>query len=307
MRVINEYQSENASLYNGDCVEVMSGLPDGMVDFSIFSPPFSSLFVYSNSERDMGNCADDAEFFHHFRFAVTELFRITRPGRLAAVHCSQLPLHKYKDGVVGLKDFRGEIIRTFQSLGWIYHSEVCIWKDPVVEMQRTKALGLLHAQIKKDSSKNRVGMADYLCVFAKPGDNDNPVSHPNGFDPAEYVGEDAASCRTSIDVWQRYASPVWFDIRQTNVLNVKVARSDKDERHLCPLQLDVIERAIHLWTNHGDVVFTPFLGIGSEAYCALKMKRKAVGVELKEEYFRQAVKNCQQIEADATRPSLLDM
>ena len=307
MEVINEHHTSHASLYCGDCVEVMAGLPDCIVDFSIFSPPFSSLFVYSNSERDMGNCQDDAEFFRHFTFAVDELFRITRPGRLAAVHCSQLPLHKYKDGVVGLKDFRGEIIRTFQKSGWIYHSEVCIWKDPVVEMQRTKALGLLHAQIKKDSSKCRVGMADYLVVFMKPGENENPVTHPSGFDTAEYVGEDGAECKTSIDVWQRYASPVWFDIRQTNVLNVRVARADKDERHLCPLQLDVIERAIHLWTNPEDVVFTPFLGIGSEAYCAVKMKRKAIGVELKPEYFAQAVKNVGQAETESSRPSLFDM
>lgn len=284
--------TDDFALYNGDCCEVIKKLPDASMGFSIFSPPFSSIFVYSDSDRDMGNCVDDAEFFEHFRFLIPELLRVTIPGRLCAVHCSDLPLHKYKDGMMGLKDFPGEIIREFTALGWVYHSRVCIWKDPVVEMQRTKAHGLLHKQLCKDGSKCRQGIADTLLVFRKEGE-DSPVKR-EGMNPKEYKGTNEGQkgpLQTSIDVWQRYASPVWFDINQTRTLNVKVARSDKDERHMCPLQLDVIERAIDLWTLPGDTVFTPFLGIGSEAYCAVSMARKAVGIELKPEYFKQAVIN----------------
>lgn len=302
-----EVRGKDWTVVNGDsCKEILNIESDSM-GFSIFSPPFSSLFVYSDSIRDMGNCESDEQFFQHFAFLVPELLRITMPGRLCAVHCSQIPAHKWKDGEMGLKDFRGDIIRTFQSAGWVYHSEVCIWKDPVVEMQRTKALGLLHKQIKKNSAMSRVGMPDYLVVFRKPGDPAKPVERPNGFNPQAYIGEDGADCKTSIDVWQRYASPVWHDISQTNVLNVRVARAEKDERHLCPLQLDVIERAIHLWTIPGDTVFTPFLGIGSEVYSAVKLGRKGYGIELKPEYFNQAVQNLKSLDSDKRHLSLLSL
>ncbi len=301
-----EVRGKDWTVVNGDsCKEILNVESDSM-GFSIFSPPFSSLFVYSDSIRDMGNCESDEQFFQHFAFLVPELLRITMPGRLCAVHCSQIPAHKWKDGEMGLKDFRGDIIRTFQAAGWVYHSEVCIWKDPVVEMQRTKALGLLHKQIKKNSAMSRVGMPDYLVVFRKPGDPIKPVERPNGFNPRAYIGQDG-DCQTSIDVWQRYASPVWHDINQTNVLNVRVARTEKDERHLCPLQLDVIERAIHLWTIPGDTVFTPFLGIGSEVYSAVKLGRKGYGIELKPEYFNQAVQNLKSLDADKRHLSLLSL
>ena len=301
-----EVRGANWTIVNGDSCKEIASVPDDSMGFSIFSPPFSSLFVYSDSIRDMGNCESDEQFFQHFNYLIPHLFRITIPGRLCAVHCSQLPSHKWKDGEVGLKDFRGDIIRSFQQAGWIYHSEVCIWKDPVVEMTRTKALGLLHKQIKKNSAMSRVGMPDYLVVFRKPGDAVAPVHRPEGFNPNAYRGENGAECKTSVEVWQRYASPVWFDINQTNVLNVRVARNEKDERHMCPLQLDVIERAIHLWTIPGDTVFTPFLGIGSEVVSAVKLGRKGYGIELKQEYFAQAIKNLKAQDEQNRQHNLLD-
>lgn len=306
--VIDQTIRNDWALYNGDSCEIMPMLPDNIVGFSIFSPPFSNLYVYSDSERDMGNCKTDEEFFEHFGYIISELYRITIPGRLAAIHCVDLPLHKFKDGVVGLKDFPGQIIAAFQNAGWIYHSRVTIWKDPVIEMTRTKALGLLHKQICKDSTQCRQGCADYLIVMRKPvreGDQEQPVSHPNGLDPKAYIGTMSDEVATSVEVWQRYASPVWFDIRQTNVLNASIARSDKDERHICPLQLDVIERSIQLWSNPGDIIFSPFAGIGSEVYSAIKMHRKGIGIELKPEYYAQAVKNCTSAELSASRKSLL--
>jgi DNA modification methylase len=301
------YTNHKWKIVHGDCVEATKKIEPESIGFSIFSPPFSDLFVYSNSFRDIGNCRNDQEFFEHFKFLIPELYRVTIPGRLCAVHCSQLPRHKYKDGFTGLKDFRGDIIRAFEESGWVYHSEVCIWKDPVVEMQRTKAQGLLHKQITKDSTLCRQGMPDYLLVFRKHTDKPiDPVAHPNGFNPADYVGEDTA-CHTSIDVWQRYASPVWFDIQQSRVLNVKSARTDKDQRHLCPLQLGVIERAIHLWTNKDDWVLTPFAGVGSEVYSAVKMGRKGYGIELKEEYVKQALKNMEALKQEMNQGNLLEL
>ena len=307
MGAINQASGKDWTIINGDCCEVMPQLPENSMGFSVFSPPFSNLFVYSNSERDMGNCATDEEFMIHLGFMVKELFRITIPGRLSAVHCIDLPLHKFKDGVQGLKDFPGMIIKCFQENGWIFHSRVTIWKDPVVEMARTKAHGLLHKTICKDSTACRQGCADYLVVFRKPTDcAPSPVIREKGFVPAEYIGEMKEECVTSVDVWQRYASPVWFDIRQTRVLNAAVARSDKDERHICPLQLDVIERCIHLWTNPGDVVFTPFCGIGSEVYSAVNLGRKGVGIELKPEYYAQSLKNMAALESEKSQCSLFD-
>lgn len=284
----------------GDCVVEARKIKSESVGFSIFSPPFSGLYIYSDSFRDMGNTRSDKEFFEGIGHLLPELLRITIPGRLCAIHCKNLVDYKVRDGRAGLRDFRGDIIRAMETSGWKYHSEVCIWKDPVTEMQRTKAQGLLHKQAKMDSSLLRQGLPDYLVVFRKWPENGDtsgplPIKRPKGFE--SYVGEDCPKQNQlsaeyySIHVWQRYASPVWWDIRQMNVLNGKRACSDKDERHICPLQLDVIERAIHLWTNEGDTVFSPFAGIGSEGYCAVKMGRKFIGVELKPEYWQQAIKN----------------
>jgi len=303
--VIDQVITNNYAIYNGDSVEVVAGLPDNSVDFQIYSPPFASLYTYSNSDRDMGNVKDDKEFFEHFRFLVADLYRSLKPGRLMAVHCMNLPTSKQNDGFIGIKDFRGDLIRSFQDAGFIYHSEVCIWKDPVIAMQRTKALGLLHKQVKKDSTMSRQGIPDYLVVMRKPGDNENPVSgeftHYVGDNPPMgFKGHQYSDGRwyfvpgaqgTSIDVWQQYASPIWDDINQTNTLNFREGRDSDDERHICPLQLDVIERAMQLWTKKGDTVLTPFLGIGSEAYMAVKMGRKAIGCELKASYFDLARRN----------------
>jgi DNA modification methylase len=266
------------TLTNGDCVEVWRGIPDGTVDFTIYSPPFANLYVYSDDPRDMGNVSDDAEFFRHFSYLLPELYRATRPGRLMAVHVSQLPSFKWKHGVSGLRDFRGDVIRAAEDAGWTYHSEVCIWKDPVTEMQRTKAHGLLYKTIQRNASFSRVGMPDYLVVFRKWDDGDqSPVTHT----PDEF----------SLDLWQRVASPVWFDVDQGRTLNVRQARDSQDEKHLCPLQLDVIERAIHLWSNPGDLVASPFTGIGSEGVVALQMGRRFVGAELKPTYWKHACRN----------------
>lgn len=274
---LNQVQGDGWSAYHGDCVSVLSQMPDECVDFSVYSPPFGSLFVYSDSAADMGNSSSDGEFAEHYAYLVREKFRMTKPGRLTAVHCSDLPMTKWKDGAVGIKDFSGDIIRIHQDAGWIMHSRRTIWKCPVVEMTRTKHVGLLYKQLRSDSAKSRGGMPDYLITFVKPGENMEPITHEASEFPVEQ--------------WQQWASPVWMDINQTNVLNVKTARSEKDEKHLCPLQLDLIERALILWSNPGDVVLSPFMGIGSEGYCALKAGRKFIGTELKEAYFRQACEN----------------
>jgi hypothetical protein len=294
VKVLDQVVTDDYAIYNGDCVEVLAGLPDESVGMSVFSPPFASLYTYSASPRDMGNCRDSTDFAEHFRHLVPEILRVLKPGRLVAIHCMQLPTTKVRDGYIGLIDFRGQLIRAFQDGGFILHSEVTIWKDPVQAMQRTKALGLLHKTIRTDSSMSRQGIADYLVIMRKPGKNPDPITHTVPDPLAE------------VDVWQRYASPVWAvaenadrfgffecgaDINPGATLQRESAREEADEKHICPLQLPVIERAIHLWSNPGDVVLSPFTGIGSEGFVAVQHGRKFVGAELKESYFRQAVAN----------------
>jgi DNA modification methylase len=259
------------TLYNADCVEVARNLQDESIDYSVFSPPFSSLYTYSNSERDMGNCTTDDEFWGHFKFLIDEFYRILRTGRNISVHCMNLPASKVRDGYIGIKDFRGDIIRAFEDAGFVYHSEVVIWKNPVVAMQRTKALGLLWKQIKKDSSRCRQGIPDYVVTFRKDGDNTKPISHT----PDEFP----------VSKWQHYASPCWFDIDQSNTLNKKMARDQEDERHIAPLQLDLIQRCLELWSAPDDLVFSPFTGIGSEGVVSLQLGRRFIGAELKKSYF----------------------
>jgi len=276
---LKQDNGQNWAMYNGDCIEVMRSFPDNSIDFSIYSPPFSSLYSYSNSLHDMGNAKSDDDFFQHYSYLIYEHLRTLKPGRLVAVHCMNLPTSKQNDGFIGIKDFRGGIIRAFQDMGFIYHSEICIWKCPVVAVTRTKALGLLHKTIKKDSSMSRVGIPDYVVVFRKPGVNPEPISH---------TAEDFP-----VDEWQKVASPVWMDIKQTKVLKYRDAKEDDDTRHICPLQLEVIERCLKLWSNPGDLVLSPFAGIGSEGVVSLEMGRRFVGIELKTAYYDIAVNNLQ--------------
>ncbi|GAC1699861.1 MAG: DNA methyltransferase [Candidatus Acidiferrum sp.] len=292
MKVIDQVATNQFAAYQGDCVDVVSGLPSNSIDYSVFSPPFASLYTYSNSERDMGNSKDYAEFEAHFRFLVSDLFRVLKPGRLLSFHCMNLPFSKERDGFIGIRDFRGEMIRMFTDAGWIFHSEVVIWKDPVTAMQRTKALGLLYKQLRKDSCMSRQGIPDYLVTMRKPGVNVEPVTKiapPIG--STKTHGHRVARNEFPVQLWQQYASPVWMDIDMSDTLQRESAREEDDERHICPLQLEVIRRAIRLWTNPGDTVLSPFMGIGSEGHVALGMDRKFVGVELKRSYFDQAVKN----------------
>ena len=277
MKVLDQVTENKYALYNGDSCEVVKEIPDNSIHYTIFSPPFASLYTYSNSDRDMGNSKGDDEFYNHFIYLAKELYRITMPGRLLSFHCMDLPLMKERDGVIGLKDFPSSIRQILEDGGFIYHSKVTIWKKPVTEMQRTKALGLLHKQIRKDSSMNRQGIPDYIVTMRKPGDNPERISHTHETFP--------------VDVWQNYASPVWMDIRQSDTLQKKSAREDKDERHICPLQLEVIQRCIELWTNPGDIVLDPFAGIGSVPYVAVTMGRRGIGVELKDSYYKQAKNN----------------
>jgi hypothetical protein len=279
MNVIDQTVTENFAAYHGDCIDVLRGMPDNSAHYSIYSPPFASLYTYSASPRDMGNCASHDEFFAQFRYLAPELYRVIKPGRLMSFHCMLLPTSKARDGVIGLTDFRGQLIRAFQEVGWIFHSEVVVWKDPVTAMQRTKALGLLHKTIRKDSSMSRQGIPDYVVTMRKPGDNAEPISHTG-------QGDDIP-----VSMWQRYASPVWMDIDQSDTLQHRSARENEDEKHICPLQLGVIRRCVHLWTNPGDTVLSPFMGIGSEGYVSLEMGRRFIGAELKRSYFDQAVRN----------------
>jgi len=299
MNVIDQYQTDRYAIYNGDTCEVITAIPSDSIGLSVYSPPFSSLYTYSNSDRDLGNSKNDEEFFTHFEFIVKELYRILMPGRIMAVHCMNLPTSKERDGYIGIKDFRGDLIRLFQSVGFIYHSETCIWKNPVTAMQRTKALGLLHKQIKKDACMNRMGIPDYVVFMRKPGENPERVSNTNETFPVD-LWQDYAS-----PIWDEYNSPVWWDINQSNTLN-RMFSDEESERHICPLQLDVIERCVKMYSKEGDTVFTPFMGIGSEVYQAVKMGRKGIGIELKREYFLQAKKNMQTLDDADKQITLFD-
>lgn len=302
LKAVNQIVTDQYAIYEGDSCELMQAIPDNKIGYSIHSPPFEGLYKFSNSDRDVSNSEGDA-FYDHYGFIIDQLLRITKPGRLASVHCMQLPTSKTRDGFIGMRDFRGEIVREFVNRGWIFSSEVCIWKDPVVAQQRTKSIRLLHKQVCKDATISGQGLADYIVTFRKPGENLDSVAGPfeyyigegNAPEPIESrlkrQSQDDAKKWYSIEVWQRYASPVWTDINQSRTLQYRGGRDEKDEQHISPLQLDVIERCIHLWSNPDDIVFTPFMGIGSEVYGAVELGRKGLGIELKPSYFKQAVKN----------------
>lgn len=322
MNVIDQVVTDCYAIYNGDCVNVTRGLPDNSKDYIIYSPPFASLYTYSASDRDMGNSRSAGDFARHYAYLVRELYRVLKPGRLLSFHCMQLPATIQHDGYIGLKDFRGELIRIHQEAGFIFHSEVCIWKDPVTAMQRTKAIGLLHKQLCKDSAISRQGIPDYLVTMRKPGRNEEPVCNADdpsyrfpigsyiGTEPPaerEYIYAPDPSVAYSIACWQRYASPVWMDISPTRTLQYTSAKESDDQKHICPLQLDVIERALHLWTNPGDIVLTPFAGIGSEAVSAVKMGRRAIGIELKGSYYHLAARHLANVSDEQQRATLFDL
>jgi len=294
MSLINQEITHTYALYNGDCVKVMRDIPGASIDFSVFSPPFADLYCYSDSPNDLGNAKDYREFFTHFGFVVAELARVLKPGRNVSVHCMDIPAMKERDGYIGIKDFSGDLVRAFEREGFIYHSRHIIWKDPLIEATRTKALGLMHKQLQKDSIMSRAGLPDYLLTFRNKGANSVAISHPDGL--TRYCGKhDPTKGETGIkrshNIWRAYASPVWTDIRQTHTLNHKNARDGDDEKHICPLQLDVIERACVLWSNPGEVVLTPFMGVGSEVFGAVINGRRGIGIELKPSYYAQAVRN----------------
>lgn len=303
-------QTDRYSLYHGDCVELARQMPNNSVHFEIFSPPFANLYIYSDDLRDMGNCKDEAEFFEQFDFLIPELYRVLMPGRICAVHCKQLARYKGSHGAAGWYDFRGDIIRHFEAAGFQYHSEFVIWTDPVLEMQKTKTQRLLYCQLQRDASFSGSGMPEYLVLFRKwdeaHNDEHAAVKHYRSVEEAKKAGADLRQV-LDLETWQKYASPVWFDIPRTDVLNTKIAREDRDEKHICPLQLSVIRRAVQLYTNPDEIVFSPFGGIGSEPYIALEQGRRAVAVELKESYYNQMVGNCEEIVESLNTPTLFDM
>lgn len=294
IEVLNQEHGEKWSLYNGDCCELIKGIDTESIGYSVFSPPFADLYTYSDSERDMGNCRNYDEFFVQFGFLIRDLYRVLMPGRLVSIHCMNIPAMKERDGYIGLKDFRGDIIRAFQRDGFIFHAEAVIWKDPLIEATRTKAIGLMHKQLCKDSSMCRQGIPDYVVTMRKPGENQSRIEHPEGLE--SFAGEGEIDGVYSHNVWRKYASPVWMDIRQTRTLNRTSARAEEDEKHICPLQLDTIERCLTLWSGKDDVVLSPFAGIGSEGYMAVKLGRKFIGFELKPSYYAEAVRNLQKVE-----------
>lgn len=293
IKVINQEIGKDWAMYHGDNVQVIKGLPDNSIGLSVFSPPFLSLYTYSNSVLDMGNSKSDEQFYEHYKFLIKELYRVLMPGRLVCIHCVDVPMMKERDGAIGLKDFPGENIRLFQDTGFIYHSRVTIYKSPVVEMVRTNALGLLHKQLRKDSAMSRMGLPDYIIVMRKQGENPEPISHTHETYP--------------VSKWQKVAEPVWMEIDQSNTLNAVVARDEKDERHIVPLQLDTIENCIELYSNPGDIVLDPFGGIASTGYQAVKMGRKAIMIELKDSYYEQGVKNLKLAELENNQVSIFDL
>lgn len=310
IKTLDQVITPEYAIYLGDTCELIRAIPADSVHFGIHSPPFIGLYKFSNSDRDISN-SEDGQFWEHYQFIISELLRVTKPGRLCSVHCMNLPRSKTRDGFIGINDFRGDVVRAYEAAGWYFHSEVCIWKDPVVAQQRTKSLRLLHKQIVKDSAMSGQGLADYIVTFRKPGENPEPIAgmfdafYGDGLDISreayerqkrQWSGEGwSYEMWCSVLVWQRYASPVWMDIKQTNTLQYREARDEKDEAHISPLQLDVIERCIDLWSNPGDVVLTPFLGIGSEVVTAVSMGRRGIGFDLKGSYFSQAVRHCAEV------------
>ncbi len=298
MKALDAVVTDRWCLTRGDCVEVMRQMPSDSVHLTVTSPPYVNLYVYQSSNRDIGNSRSEAEFWEHYKFVIAELFRLTKPGRIVCVDLMNVPAMMIRQGYIGLMDFRGDVIRAHQEAGFIWHSEHCVFKDPLIEATRTKALGLMHQQLMKDSSMCRAGIPQYLEAFRKPGKNAEPIKHE---EPLKWYGEDEPTAgNLSHERWRRYASPVYMDIDFTNTLNAAAARDNDDERHICPMALDLINRAIELWSNPGDVVLDPFNGIGSTGYCAIKAKRRYIGIELKESYYHQAVKNLQSV-ADQER------
>ncbi|MFQ5471265.1 MAG: DNA-methyltransferase [Dehalococcoidia bacterium] len=301
MAVVDQLVTDAFAIYHGDACEVLPRIPDESVGLSIFSPPFADLYTYSDSERDLGNSQSYAQFFEHFEFIARELLRLLKPGRSICVHCMELPATIVREGYIGLRDFPGDVLRLFEKCGFIYHSRVVIWKDPLIAAVRTKALGLAHKTLVKDSSMCRAGLPDYVLTFRKAGGNPEPIAHlPEGL--RIYIGGDdpgGEGVKRSHNIWRRYASPVWMDIRQSRVLPFREARDEDDQKHICPLQLDVIERCLVLWSNPGDVVLTPFMGVGSEVYGAVRAGRKGLGIELKGSYYRQARANVESAVRDS--------
>lgn len=290
IKCVDQVLTDRYAVYCGDCCEVSESIPDNSIGCSIFSPPFVDLYCYSDNERDMGNCKNYEAFFFQFGVLIEHLERIMMPGRSVIIHCMDIPAMKERDGYIGLKDFPGDIIRAFQKVGFIYHGRVTVWKDPLIEATRTKAIGLMHKQLCKDSAVCRPGLPDYAIIMRKKGDNAVPIIHPEGL--RSYAGKNTIpQGNQSHNIWRAYASPVWLDIRQTRTFNKKEAREESDEKHICPLQRDFIERGLTLYSNPGETVFTPFAGIGSEVLTAIELGRRGIGIELKPSYFRQAVRN----------------
>jgi DNA modification methylase len=316
VKVIDQVINNKSALYHGDCVEIIKAFPDNSIGYSMFSPPFADLFTYSDSKNDMGNCRGTDDFKQHFYYLVEQLYRVIMEGRLVSIHCMDLPATLGRDGYIGQKDFPGEMIRIFERAGFIYHSRVTIWKDPLIQAVRTKQLSLAHKQISKDSSRCGMGYPDYIVTMRKPGDNKKPISHGRGFE--EYIGERPEPNEQKNDnpqknkyshmVWQRYASPVWDDIRQTETLNCfRAAKGENDEKHICPLQIDTVKRCLELWSVIDDVVLDPFMGIGTVPLFAIKSGRKAVGIELKETYFKMAVSKINESNTKHTQISIFDL
>lgn len=298
VRCLNEAHGDRWSAYHADCVDLVRQLPDGSVDLSVYSPPFAGLYIYNDSVADMGNCASDDEFLRHYGYLASELYRVTRPGRLVAVHCKDLVYYRTQmrggKATAGIRDFPGALIRAHEAAGFDFHSRITIWRCPVREMTKTKAHGLLYKQLRGDASFSRQGLPEYFVIFRKwaaEGEEVRPVTHTFESFP--------------LPQWQEWASPVWMSTRETDVLNVDAARAPGDERHICPMPLDLTERVVTMWSNPNDVVLSPFMGIGSEGVVALRLRRRFIGVELKDSYFRQAARYLDQ--ADRSSAQLFDV